>query len=217
MTPIRHLILDLGGVIFEINVPNAVKSFAALRGGKPEDIEFVEDQMRHKEIWNDLERGKTTPDTFRAQLRDALQVEATDEELDHAWNSLCVGPILEYIPLLHQLAQSYDLVLLSNTNGIHWKHLYESAKALFEPFQHLFLSFEMGSRKPEKNIFEQTLAWKNWSPSECLFFDDTPANLATAAEIGIQTQYVEQIDNADFGIVVQKNQLIELPDGDIGA
>lgn len=203
MASIQHLILDLGGVIFEIDVPQAVQSFAALRGGSPEDLAHVQNQMQTQEIWNDLERGKISPPAFRDRLREALEVNASDKELNQAWNSLCVGPLLEYVPLLRQLSEKYDLVLLSNTNPIHWEFLLSGAQTLFEPFHHLFLSFEMGYRKPEPQMFEQVLKWRNWSPENCLFFDDTPANLDIAAKLGIQTRFVEQSDNSAFGLVVQ--------------
>ena len=50
-----------------------------------------------------------------------------------------------------------------------------------------FASCEMGLVKPDPKIFERMLSEGNMLPSETLFLDDGPNNVATAATFGIHT------------------------------
>jgi HAD superfamily hydrolase (TIGR01509 family) len=49
------------------------------------------------------------------------------------------------------------------------------------------MSFEVGSRKPEKKIFRVLLSKYHLKPAECVFIDDRDFNLVPAKEIGLKT------------------------------
>jgi putative hydrolase of the HAD superfamily len=54
-------------------------------------------------------------------------------------------------------------------------------------FDKQYLSYEIGLRKPNKNIYEYVLNDIQKQPQECLFIDDSFANIKGAESAGIQT------------------------------
>ena len=67
-------------------------------------------------------------------------------------------------------------------------------------FEIFYLSYEMGMRKPDAEIFEFILDENKLEPSETLFVDDTKENIDTAAFLGIRTWHLQ----------VGKEDIIEL-------
>ena len=61
---------------------------------------------------------------------------------------------------------------------------YNRFKNAFEVF---YLSYEMGMRKPDSEIFEFVLTENDLRPSETLFVDDTKENTDSASSLGIKT------------------------------
>lgn len=57
-------------------------------------------------------------------------------------------------------------------------------------FDGLFLSCKMGKRKPDENFFEHILDDIGSDPGECLFLDDTLANIETARSLGIVAVHI---------------------------
>lgn len=95
--------------------------------------------------------------------------------------------------MLRQLrAEGYRLVLLSNTNPFMMSFMLSpdfdgQGHSLEDYLDALYLSFKMKVMKPDENFFRQVLMAEKTLPSECLFVDDGPRNVATASQIGINT------------------------------
>jgi glucose-1-phosphatase len=102
----------------------------------------------------------------------------------------------ERIDLIKFLRKNYRTAVLSNTNQIHVEKFDEilqqntSEKSLFELFDLVFLSHEMGLAKPDVAIYETVLKKISISPDKVLFFDDLAANLEGAKKTGIQTYQI---------------------------
>ena len=54
-------------------------------------------------------------------------------------------------------------------------------------FDNLYLSYRMKLMKPNPEIFGRLLMAEQLRPSECLFLDDSPRNVAAASQMGIKT------------------------------
>ena len=189
--PIKNLIIDLGAVLYEIDIPAAVHSFAQLLGGKPEHLQIIQGHMHHNPIWKEYEKGVISSAAFRQGIRESLEIEVADEAIDQAWNSLLIGPIAGRGKLLQELGQRYRMVLLSNTNEIHFLHLAPHSQEILTPFEKLYLSFEMKARKPDAEIYEQVLQSEGFDPTQSLFIDDSAANISGALSVGLQAIQVE--------------------------
>jgi putative hydrolase of the HAD superfamily len=180
-SPYRHLIIDLGAVLFAIDIPRSVEAFAALAGRPVAEMA----PLLHDPLFLRFERGEETPDGFRNGLRERLGRSISDAELDAAWNALLLGVIPGRVELVAHLAKSFDVVLLSNTNQIHFDTLSQECEALFSQFGACHFSFRMGLRKPDPAIYHKVLALEGWDAQRTVLIDDGEANVQAARAIGM--------------------------------
>ncbi|MHA1805350.1 MAG: HAD family hydrolase [Promethearchaeota archaeon] len=87
----------------------------------------------------------------------------------------------EIVMRLHD--SGYTVSLLSNTYDIHAKS--NELKGFFKLFDYVFLSHELGMRKPEIEKFKYVLKKLNANPEECIFIDDKLVNLVPARKLGL--------------------------------
>ncbi|MDO8536973.1 MAG: HAD family phosphatase [bacterium] len=78
-----------------------------------------------------------------------------------------------------------SLYILSNICRQHYQYARAKWPGLFSNFFKVFLSFKMGSRKPEEEIFVRALDDIGAKAEDCLFIDDKLANVEAARELGM--------------------------------
>jgi glucose-1-phosphatase len=75
---------------------------------------------------------------------------------------------------------------------------------LLAPFRKVYVSNEIGARKPEAAAFAAVIADMGIPPQRILFFDDSGANVAGAKACGlnaVQVTGTEDIERALSGVV----------------
>ncbi len=185
--PIKNIIFDLGGVLYEIDYQKVTDKFQELSP----HLHFS--QLKQDPIFDDFEIGKISPQEFRNSIRELTQMtDLDDSKIDTIWNSMLIGLYPKRIELIKTLSQNYPIVLLSNANQIHYDYIIEECKPLFEPMQKVFFSFEIGMRKPHKEIFEFVLNTMNFKPEETLFIEDTIIHIEGANSVGIKTLHLKE-------------------------
>lgn len=91
----------------------------------------------------------------------------------------------EMVRLARHLWRKYRLALLSNATMslrsqlIRWPHL-------FDLFEVVVISAEVGLRKPDRRVYELTLRRLQVEPAQAVFIDDKPSNVAGAQAVGIE-------------------------------
>ena len=181
------LLFDFGGVLIEISFDRVFARWADLAGV---DVELVKGRFQHGEAYQGHERGELTFAAYFQSLREELGIGLTDAQFGDGWNQVFGPEHEETVDLLRKLRGRVPLHLFSNTNAFHydyWRARY--AKAL-EPFERMFISCEMGVRKPDRQSFERVAREIGVPPGRILFFDDTEANLEGAREAGMHTVHV---------------------------
>jgi putative hydrolase of the HAD superfamily len=195
---INAIIFDLGGVIVNLDIE---RSFRALIGRSRLNSQAEKVFWDNQNIFQDYERGLINDTEFRSSLRDRLQVEGTDEEIDRDWNAMLLDVPPDRIELIRELGDRYRLFVLSNTNQIHVDAFelnvressgVEDFRSLFE---RVYYSHQTGYRKPEKEIYELVLNENELSPSNTIFIDDNPDNVDSAGALGIHAVLMEQNSN----------------------
>ncbi len=73
---------------------------------------------------------------------------------------------------------------------MHYAHWGPGHAGLMQRFKRLFLSFEMGLRKPEALAFAQIAREIGVPMGRILFFDDTAENVDAALALGMQAVLV---------------------------
>ena len=187
---IHNIIFDLGGVVITLDQLQSVHRFEAL-GVK--DAEQRLNAYTQEGIFGDLEGGKIDAETFRQELSRLMGREATHEECAYAWQGYAKEVPARNLDALMRLRQEgYRLILLSNTNPYMMEWVNSSAfdgrgHSIDYYFDAMYLSYQMKLMKPSEEIFRRVLMSEQIVPSECLFIDDGPRNVAAASQIGIRT------------------------------
>ena len=190
MTAIKNILFDLGGVLYHIDYSITIKAFEKL-GIKNFHKHFSQQQQNN--LFDQLETGKISNTDFIKEMK-VLLPNCTNEEIINAWNGLLIGIPKENIQLLKDLSKQYRLFLLSNTNLIHInqinKLLYEdyNLKSLDPLFDKIYLSHQIGMRKPNRETFEWVLKDAGILAHETLFIEDSIQHIKGAKKVGIRTQ-----------------------------
>jgi putative hydrolase of the HAD superfamily len=191
---IEFLIFDLGNVIYDIDYQ---RTFEKINSRLPKEQHHLIKEFMVSPIHFDLETGKSDEKTFRDSVRNYFSADWEDEWIDEVWNSILVDIPQERLDLLVQLKEKYPLYMLSNTNSIHFKVVEKVFKEKLpentwpQLFDHLFLSHEMGLRKPGEAIYREVVGTIGAPAGKCLFFDDLNENLLGAKKVGIQTHHID--------------------------
>lgn len=187
---IKTIVFDLGGVIITLDQQQALHRFEAL--GLKDALKQL-DPYTQQGIFGDLEEGKISAETFRTELGRLVGREVTYEECCHAWQGYMKEFPKRNRDILRKLkAEGYRLVLLSNTNPF-MMELVDSPRfdgeghGIRDYMDACYLSFQVKAMKPSGDFFHRVLMSEQISPSQCLFVDDGPRNVAMASQMGFRT------------------------------
>ena len=190
----KNIIFDLGGVILNIDYSLTEKAFSKLGIG---DFKTLFSQAQQTQLFDNYEKGFISSDNFRTELKKYLQKNISDAEIDIAWNSILLDLPKERIDLLKKIKTTHRTFLLSNTNDIHIETFNSYLKNEFELpdlssfFEKMYLSYEIGMRKPDAEIFELVLRENNLKPKETLFIDDSIQHVEAAKKLGIEAYWLD--------------------------
>lgn len=192
---INNLIFDLGGVILNIDPDKTVQKMKRLGIA---NFEKLYSQLKQNETFDLLEKGEISEDQFVEEILRHVNKPIEKEDIINAWNELLLDFPQERIKLLDELNKSkrFRTFLLSNTNLIH-KKVYNQdlfkrfSKRLEDLFETAYFSHEIAMRKPDAEIFQYVLDREKLEPSETLFIDDSPDNIAAASALGIKTFHIK--------------------------
>ncbi|WP_205529353.1 HAD family hydrolase [Taibaiella koreensis] len=191
---IRHIILDLGGVILNIDYKKTEQAFTSLG---ITDFDQKYSQLKQTELFDLLETGKIGRAEFLAGMRTMAGPGITDDQIVAAWNAMLLDLPLRRLQILQQLQLHFDTFLLSNTNEIHEEAFLKTLKSLtgFDSlgvfFDKVYYSHRVGLRKPDAAIFRMILEQNGLAPEKTLFVDDSPQHIEGAKALGIQTILLE--------------------------
>jgi len=192
----KVIIFDLGAVILNINYQNTIDEFTKL--GIKNASSFYSKKVQ-TDLFNQIETGKITAEKFLTELQKETN-NATINQVKDAWNSMLLDLPNERLKLIKSLKNKYRIYLLSNTNNIHidaFKKQLGNAK--WEDFCNLFdkmyLSHEVGLRKPNAEIFKYILTEQKLKAEEVFFIDDSPQHIEGAKKLGIKTHHLLDNEN----------------------
>ncbi len=195
---IRHLLFDMGGIIFQQNTEEAFRRFAEMGI----DTDRYMGRYGQKEFFLDVETGAIDAATFCKKLATATgKQEITWQEAQHAWLGFVDEVPQKSLNHLEKLKKEYHLSLLSNTNPFVMDYMRSDnfssdGRTIEDFFDTLFCSYELKLCKPHPEIYLQALQTLGAEAHECVFIDDSKANIEAAQALGIHVLHVET--NADW-------------------
>jgi len=190
-SPIRVGVFDLGGVFIHVEMD---KVFASLAKKFSLSEEAMRESVLDPVLLDLYQRGKISSKAFYRQIRDKLGHSFSFMSFYRAWVNIFT-PNTEMIAFLHTIRPHFKLILLSNTNVLHIQFL-ERHYSFLQLFDHRIYSCDTGFLKPEPPMYQMAIEKANASPKECLFVDDTMANVEGAQRFGMQGFHFT--DNTSF-------------------
>jgi glucose-1-phosphatase len=193
---IKNIIFDLGGVLLNINPLLSLLELESISHINKDELLL---KLANEKLFEKFDTGSLSPGQFRSGLCKVMNLQVPDSEIDRIWNKLLLDFPSSRVALLQQLKNNYRVFLLSNTNSIHFddytrKFSEKYAFPMTDLFDELFLSFEIGLHKPDPGIYTHLLNSAHVIPSECVFFDDSLANVEAAVQQGIAGIHISDHD-----------------------
>ena len=196
MKKCKAIIFDLGAVILNINYQNTIDEFTKL--GVKNAATFYSKKVQTN-LFNQIETGIISSNEFLKALQKETN-NANITQLEQAWNAMLLDLPEERLQLIKKLNSNHTIFLLSNTNAIHinaFKKQLGDKKwlAFCKLFDKMYLSHEVGLRKPDIEIFEYILTEQKLIAEEVFFIDDSPQHIASAKKLGIHCHHL--LENED--------------------
>ena len=184
---IEAVVYDFGGVLVEIDFGRVFERWASLAGVP---VDEVRRRFAFGPAYEAHERGEIDVAEYFRSLRADLAIDLDDADFDAGWQAVFGDEIAPTIALTRALAPRLPQYLFSNTNASHhayWSRRYPEALA---SLRRVFVSHEMGLRKPERAAFEHIAREIGVPVERIVFFDDMPANVEGARAAGLQAVVV---------------------------
>jgi 2-haloacid dehalogenase len=183
-TPSPTIVFDLGGVLLDWNARHL---YIKLFSGDTVAMEKFLAEVNFP-AWNARFDGGHPLAEGIAELSSQFPHYADQiRAFQPRWQETIVGPIWPTVGILQRLKQAgYPLFALSNWSA----ETYPIMQARYEFlswFEKVVISGEVGSIKPDEHIFHVFLEIAGRPAGDCLFIDDSEANIATAGRLGFQT------------------------------
>lgn len=185
----KAVLLDLGGVVLGINVAQVFQTWAARAG-------VTADHFKHNWIMDEAYELHETGDIdFVEYARRQAQHFAVDMPISDwqvGWNAIWTEPYAQVVSLLPKVAQRFELYAFSNTNAVHAESFLNRYPDALAHFNTLFLSHEIGVRKPHPQAFRYVCDLIDIQPQEVLFIDDNADNINGARTAGLDAHHLHK-------------------------
>lgn len=207
MQNIKNIILDLGGVLINLDYEKINFSISEL------GLKNAFSKKTQIKLFDKLEEGEISEEFFLTEFKRLTSQKHTDEEIIKAWNTILLDFPIERIELLELLGKKYRLFLFSNTNSFHIKEVYNillrthGIESLDPYFEKIFLSNEIGLRKPKPEGFKHIIETQSLNKSETLFIDDSQQHIDGAKKVGLHAKLLN-VEKEDIKSLVKRLSLI---------
>ncbi len=198
---VKAVLLDLGNVILGVDFHRVFTHWANAANLNPDHFH---QRWAIDTAYEEHECGRISFDTYTQALAERFEVILSPEQWLAGWNNIWTQPYTQAIELLPQVAEKYPLFCFTNTNQAHtqyWRRHYPGAIGHFE---HVFVSSEIGHRKPVPAAFHYVCNQIGWAPDDVVFLDDTRENVAGARQAGLQAHHVP----TEADVVARLRQLL---------
>ena len=194
MKEISTVIFDLGRVLVNIDFDAFPRALGIDRKHADKTVEAAVERMAVQ-----YETGKIGTDQFLESLEKIFLGKFSREQLLAAWNAIIEEENAAMLPIVDAVQARYQTAILSNTSPTHFIKAYDTT-AIIKKFSKRYLSFQIGSMKPDPVVYNYVIRDLSAAPSSILFIDDISENITAAMKCGIQGLLYTDIPHlkADF-------------------
>ncbi len=178
----KNIVFDMGNVLTKYTLDDCIRRYA----NTEEVFALFKKELTGSEEWLAMDRGTMADAEAIASICKRLPLELHEvvkRFVDEFRMLPEDNPPME--SLIRRLRESgYQLYLFSNTASRF--HQFSKNIPSIAYMKGLWLSCEHGYLKPEKEAYESFFEEFGLEPRECIFIDDTPANIEAAVKLGMQ-------------------------------
>jgi len=179
MKMIKNIVFDLGNVLVRFDTESFLNGYSDI------EKELFYKEIYRSENWLRFDNGDLTED----ELTDTVCSHIPECYRDDAKKLIRWYDLTSQIEGMEQLVTllkecGYKIYLLSNTSEAF--HRYCKRFPVLKHFDGLFISADHHMLKPDARIFNKFCETFSLTPSECVFIDDTEANVNGAKNVGFE-------------------------------
>ena len=178
---IKAILFDLGNVIVPFDFKRAYTKLEPLCSCP---VTEISPRLRSTDLVRRFETGQIGAEPFVAELSTLIGLKTTYREFCELWTSIFLEETLVPESLIAGLRGRHRLLILSNTNPIHFSML-KASYEIFRHFDDFVLSYEVGALKPDTEIYRDAIRRAECRPEECFFTDDIAINVDAARNNGM--------------------------------
>lgn len=148
-------------------------------------------------LWTDsfweLMKGKITEDEYLSDVFQRNNWKADKSVFKEIIRKNFHNEVEGMIDLIEELGKKTRLILLSD-HAEEWVKYIDKIHPFLNLFYKKYFSFEFGEIKRERRAFQLLLEKNKLSAPECLFIDDSPANINAALDVGMNALQFKDVN-----------------------
>lgn len=175
------IIFDLGKVILDFDHRNITRRLAErsrISEERVHDVIFGGDRERS------YDRGKISSRDFYRDVVESLGIDVPFQEFKDIWTRIFTSND-DVCNVIRMLKKRYKLLLLSNTNEMHFDYV-SGIFEILRTFDDYVLSYRVGERKPHPKIYLTALQKAGCPVGACIYIDDMEPYVVAARQLGMQ-------------------------------
>ncbi len=195
-------LLDLGGVLLEIDFQRTVMAFKSLIPHLDPNNLYGTNQP--EQIFTEYELGNVKESQVITAMERKYGVTITPDQFANAWNQV----ILDFFPNafseVKRLRETAPVYIFSNINALHAdrvQSVYEATgrqDQFQDNFDGVFYSHQEHFRKPHPENFAEVCKRIDCQPKEVVFVDDLATNISGALTAGLQAHHFDRGKHPDL-------------------
>lgn len=180
----KYFLFDIGNVLANFDFQQLLQAYAD-HSGRPLSPQSDMDE----EMYVQVEKGLLSEEDYVAYLNETKGLNWTTENLHLIWQE--IFSLNEHGNRLYNKAKNstVGVYTLSNIADYHVRAIENKWNGFFEGTTGFFMSYRMGVRKPDPEIYRMVLEHLGAEGEQCFFIDDMAENVETARASGIHAHH----------------------------
>ncbi|MBM4152904.1 MAG: HAD-IA family hydrolase [Kiritimatiellaceae bacterium] len=176
----KQFIFDIGNVLVNFDFNEFLQRVATDSNQPVKPLTLRDLEMHHA-----VEKGHISDQEFVDYINQTEGLNWTLDELIGVWRKMFTLNETGYGLLRKAIQSGVPVYTLSNIAEHHIQAIVRNFPGLFDGVTRMFLSYQIGSRKPEAEIYSHLLNALRVDGSYSLFLDDLADNVSAARAAGI--------------------------------
>jgi len=207
--PPSIVVFDVGNVLIHWDPKRLYSQFF----DDPAQVGWFLDNVCHS-AWNlELDRGRAYEEAIAERTAMFPEYAAEIRAYDERWDEMVAGAIEGTVELLERLrAAGVPLYAITNFSRSKFAHATKRFPFLLR-FLGTIVSADEGLVKPDPAIFDLFLKRFGLSASDCLFIDDSAANIESARRLGMVVHHFHDPERLEKALY--EHRLLRSPLSDV--